>query len=253
MRSSTSYAVAGLLVVCAAAAAPTAEAADKMCGGLVATIVGTPGDDVLVGTTGDDVIAGAQGDDRIEALAGNDFVCGGEGTDTLIGGDGADRLFDGLGGGVLRGGADNDNLRGAVTVGDDGQAVKGGPGRDFYALRFVQQGDTTLSDLSGQVDLLHRTATIETGPRKTQLPVTGIEAVSVSRGNWTLYGSSRDEELLGGSHAVRVTIFARGGNDVLAGSAHHDVLNGGPGFDAVYATPGNDRCVSLERVIDGPC
>ena len=83
--------------------------------------------------------------------------------------------------------------------------------------------------------------------------MTGIEPIRVSRGSWTLYGSSRDEVLLGGSHAARVTIFARGGSDVLAGTVHHDVLNGGPGFDTVYATPGNDRCVSLERVIDGPC
>jgi len=256
MRRFPSYAAAGLLVVGAAVAAPTAGpagAADKMCAGLVATMVGTPGDDVLVGTTGDDVIAGLQGDDRIQALAGNDFVCGGEGTDTLIGGDGADRLFDGLGGGVLRGGADNDNLRGAVTVGEDGQAVKGGKGRDFYALKFVLKGGAILSDLSGEVDLLHGRATIEAAGHETRLPVTSIQLISVSRGRWTLYGSSRDEELLGGSHAASVTIFAGGGRDFLAGSAHHDVLNGGPGFDAVYATPGNDRCVSLERVIDGPC
>jgi Ca2+-binding RTX toxin-like protein len=256
MRRFTSYAAACLLVVGASVAAPTAGsagAADKMCGGLLATIVGTPGDDVLVGTTGDDVIAGLQGDDRIQALAGNDFVCGGEGTDTLIGGDGADRLFDGLGGGVLRGGADNDNLRGAVTVGEDGQAVKGGQGRDFYALKFVLKGGAILSDLSGEVDLLHGRATIEAAGQETRLPVTSIELISVSRGRWTLYGSSRDEELLGGSRAASVTILAGGGRDVLAGSAHHDVLNGGPGFDAVYATPGHDRCVSLERVIDGPC
>ena len=83
--------------------------------------------------------------------------------------------------------------------------------------------------------------------------MTGIEEIRVSRGRWTLYGSSRDEVFLGGSHAARVAIFARGGRDVLAGTAHHDVLNGGPGFDTVEATPGNDRCISLERVIDGPC
>ncbi len=57
-----------------------------------------------------------------------------------------------------------------------------------------------------------------------------------------------------GRHAwARVAIFARGGRDELAGTARHDVLNGGPGFDTVEATPGNDRCISLEHVIDGPC
>jgi Ca2+-binding RTX toxin-like protein len=248
------YVVAALLATpFLAASGPAAEAADKMCGGLVATIVGTPGDDVLTGSTEVDVIAAGKGDDRVEALAGNDFVCGGEGTDTLIGGEGADKLFDGLGGGVFRGGPDNDNMRGAVMVGEENQAVKGGPGRDFYALKFVLKDGAILSDLSGQVDLLHGRATINAAGQETRLPVTSIELISVSRGRWTLYGSSRDEELLGGSHAASVTIFAGGGRDFLAGSAHHDVLNGGPGFDAVYATPGKDRCVSLERVIDGPC
>jgi Ca2+-binding RTX toxin-like protein len=260
MRRSLSSVAAGLLVIgaavagTAAGAAGAAGAADKMCGGLDATIVGTPGDDVLTGTTGDDVIARLQGDDTIEALAGNDFVCGGEGTDTLVGGEGADKLFDGLGGGVLRGGPGNDNMRGAVTVGDDAQAVKGGPGLDFYAMKFVLKGGVTLSDLSGRVDLLHGRATIEAGHQETQLPVTGVEMLSVSRGRWTLLGSSRDETLQGGSHTASVAIFARGGRDELAGSQHHDVLDGGPGFDTlVHTTPGHDRCVSLERLIDGPC
>jgi Ca2+-binding RTX toxin-like protein len=247
------YAAAALLVVCAPVGVPTAEASDKMCGGMLATIVGTPGDDVLRGTTDADVIAALKGDDRVEALAGNDVVCGGEGTDTLVGGEGADILLDGLGGGVFRGGPGNDNMRGAVTVGDDSQSVAGGPGRDFYVMRFVLQDGATLSDLSGRVDLLHGRATIETGHQETQLPVTGVEMISVSRGRWTLLGSSRDETLQGGSHTASVAIFARGGSDELAGSAHHDVLNGGPGFDSVFATRGHDRCISLERVIDGPC
>ena len=62
-----------------------------------------------------------------------------------------------------------------------------------------------------------------------------------------------DEVFLGDSHGAGVAIFARGGRDLLAGSSHHDVLNEGPGMDTVAATPGHDRCVSLERVIDGPC
>ena len=85
-------------------------------------------------------------------------------------------------------------------------------------MRFVLQGAAILSDLSGEVDLLHGRATIEAAGHETQLPVTSIEMISVSRGRWTLYGSSRDEELLGGSKAASVTIFARGGSDVLAGT-----------------------------------
>ncbi len=59
--------------------------------------------------------------------------------------------------------------------------------------------------------------------------MTGIEAIQVSRGSWTLYGSSRDEMFLGGSHVASVAIFARGGSDMLAGTVRHDVLDGGPG------------------------
>jgi hypothetical protein len=114
-------------------------------------------------------------------------------------------------------------------------------------------GAATLSDVSGQVDLLRSRATIEAGLQETQLPVTGIEEIRVSRGSWKLYGTSRDEVFLGGTHVARVAIFARGGSDELAGTVRHDVLNGGPGIDTVEATPGNDRCISLEHVIDGPC
>ena len=43
------------------------------CNGVVATVVGSPGDDAaLTGTAGDDVIAGLGGDDTIDGLGGND-------------------------------------------------------------------------------------------------------------------------------------------------------------------------------------
>ena len=41
-----------------------------LCGGQVATRVGTPGDDVLVGTPGDDVLMGLAGNDRLRGGAG---------------------------------------------------------------------------------------------------------------------------------------------------------------------------------------
>jgi len=46
------------------------------CAGRVATIVGTPGNDLLVGTNGPDVIAGLGGNDVIYGLGGNDILCG---------------------------------------------------------------------------------------------------------------------------------------------------------------------------------
>ena len=74
---------------------------DAICDGQVATIVGTPGDDVINGTSGPDVIAGLQGNDTINGLGGDDIICGGRGNDVLSGGQGFDVLF---------GAQDNDTL-----------------------------------------------------------------------------------------------------------------------------------------------
>lgn len=56
------------------------------CNGLIATIVGPAGPDVLWGTSGDDVIHGLGGNDVIHRLEGDDTICGGPGQDVLHGG-----------------------------------------------------------------------------------------------------------------------------------------------------------------------
>jgi subtilisin family serine protease len=63
-----------------------------MCQGLTATIVGTPGNDIIQGTPGRDIIQGRGGDDIIRGLGGGDVLCGGPGTDVLYGGAGHDQL-----------------------------------------------------------------------------------------------------------------------------------------------------------------
>ncbi|HEY1248006.1 MAG TPA: hypothetical protein VGE97_03360, partial [Nitrososphaera sp.] len=60
------------------------------CDDLVATIVGTQGDDNLVGTPNRDIIAGLGGNDRIDGLGGNDEICGNDGNDVIYGGAGND-------------------------------------------------------------------------------------------------------------------------------------------------------------------
>lgn len=65
------------------------------CGGLPATIVGTPGNDVLNGTNGRDVIHGLSGNDTLNGNNGNDALDGGAGTDTCNGGSGADTAASG--------------------------------------------------------------------------------------------------------------------------------------------------------------
>ena len=123
------------------------------CGADVATIIGTPGDDILTGTpgrdvvlagsgndtirtgAGDDVICAGNGDDVIDAGAGDDIVQGGFGSDRVTGGDGADQLFGRWGTDTLAGGAGDDLLKGgkgddAIDGGDGFDTCRGGSGSD---------------------------------------------------------------------------------------------------------------------------
>jgi len=88
--------------------------AQPKCNGLEATIVGTPGNDIINGTPGPDIIAGLAGKDVIRGLGGDDVICGGGGNDLIVGGAGNDQLFGGPGADTLRGKAGDDALRGGM-------------------------------------------------------------------------------------------------------------------------------------------
>ncbi len=132
-----------------------------MCGGQVATIVGTTGDDVLTGTNGVDVIAALGGDDVVYGLAGADLICGSHGNDRLYGGDGADKIYAFNGADRLEGGAGPDILYGGygqdTLLGNNGQdTLKGGPGFDTLmggAQRDILQGGKHLDALFGGTEL----------------------------------------------------------------------------------------------------
>ena len=116
----------------------TTTAVGVVCDGLLATIVGTSGDNVLTGTNGPDVIQGLGGDDTINGGVGADVICGGKGNDVLhggigsysdrlLGGDGNDRLSGGSGDDTLFGEAGNDRLFG----GNGNDSLNGGTGDDL--------------------------------------------------------------------------------------------------------------------------
>jgi hypothetical protein len=86
----------------------------QVCGGMIPTIVGSAGRDVLTGTEGDDIISGGGGNDTINGLGGNDFLCGGPGRDRIVGGGGNDFIFG-------EAGSDSGGNRGLI----------GGPGTDY--------------------------------------------------------------------------------------------------------------------------
>lgn len=72
------------------------------CRGQRATIVGTPGADVIRGTRGDDVIVARNGNDIIRGRGGNDIICAGKGRDTIFGGPGRDFCDGGPGRDTMR-------------------------------------------------------------------------------------------------------------------------------------------------------
>lgn len=96
------------------------------CRGFTASVVGTPGADVLVGTPGPDVIVAFGGSDRIYGLAGRDLVCAGSGADRIGAGSAADRVFAGPGPDRLLGRGGPDLLKGSGGA----DVLKGGPGAD---------------------------------------------------------------------------------------------------------------------------
>ena len=77
--------------------------APLLCNGLVPTIVGTDGPDVLQGTFQHDVIVGLGGNDVIRGASGSDTICGGDGDDELHGESQADTIFGGAGNDIITG------------------------------------------------------------------------------------------------------------------------------------------------------
>ena len=154
------------------------------CGALRATIVGTPGRDVLTGTPGRDVIAGLGGNDLISGLGGNDVICGGDGNDKIIGGAGDDVVYGGVGNDYVTAGSGNDRVGG--DAGND--RIFGGAGND---------------SLYGGIgnDFIHGDA--------------GNDATDGGDGNDRLYGDAGNDTLTGGPG--NDTLFGGPGLDRLNG------------------------------------
>jgi Ca2+-binding RTX toxin-like protein len=105
------------------------------CAGLIPTVVGTTGSDVLLGSVFPDVFLTLGGNDEVRGLAGDDVVCAGDGRDSVYGGPGRDQLFGGTGKDRLRGKAGRDRLLGEagkdLLVGGKGKdRLLGGKGKD---------------------------------------------------------------------------------------------------------------------------
>jgi Ca2+-binding RTX toxin-like protein len=238
-------------------------------------LLGTPYDDVILGSTFDDLIQPGLGTDTVAARGGDDVVTdadkalddadadryyGEEGDDVLDGGWGADRLNGGIqadtlidddGSSVFNGGPGRDLITMSIRVATPvGQTVTGGGGVDTLVIRHVWELGFTLGRPVGLVNLRASLVKVETrGPTTTSMRARTIENVRVYDGHWTLLGDENANVLEGGpTRSSNVDIRAGGGDDVLRGTRHDNVLDGGRGFDRAVRTAGHDRYVSVERI-----
>lgn len=252
--------------------ATPAGASHSHCTREAATILGTPGDDVLEGTDRQDIILGLGGDDRIVAGGANneyqyDRICGGAGDDVLVGyqestaddphtetsavvmgGPGNDRL---LGGIELNGGPGNDELRG----GDGRDQLWGGPGNDIIDGGKPDDGPGYTVDA----------AIFREGPINANLVTHSARGEGRDRliGIEQLIGTPQDDVFRGDEDGN--FLDGRGGSDTLTGGGGKDTLvpdglndgedapvmesvDGGPGRDAL-ALDGyqNPAVVDLQR------
>lgn len=164
---------------------------EVLCEGVVATRIGSAGNDIINGTAGADVIAGLGGNDTINGLDGNDLICGGLGNDIVIGSIGNDWINGGAG-------LDTARFSSRAVAASLATRTASGEGRDTLVL---------IENLTGS-----RFADTLTG----------------SNGPNVLNGGSGNDKLngIGGND----TINGAGGNDKMNGGSGIDSCNGGPGF-----------------------
>ena len=198
-----------------------------------ATIVGTPGDDVLIGREDTaDVVMGLGGNDVIRgsedinsSTAPGDRLCGGSGNDYIRGAVGEDRI---------QGGAGDDNVDG--SFGYD-FITQGGPGQDR-----VSDCD---SEYTGGVRIMQGDA--------------GADHLCVDTDDTRMYGEGGDDELIDLTCGDEAKLHGGTGNDHLesyfdnqggeeCGSSDvRDNLFGGPGTDSAIITS-SDTTKDVETI-----
>lgn len=214
--------------------APIAAAGSEAyeCFGETATMVGTPGDDVLVGTEDTaDVIVGLGGDDVIRGSADinaptapGDRLCGGRGNDFIRGAVGEDRI---------QGGGNDDNVDGS------------------FGYDFITQGGSG-SDRVSDCDSEY------TGGVRQLKGGSGNDSLCVDTDRVSMYGEGGDDELKDLSCSNRGELYGGPGDDLLESyfdnqggencsslSDVRDIVSGGPGTDRGVVSP-NDKTHFLE-------
>jgi Ca2+-binding RTX toxin-like protein len=230
-----------------------AAAKSGLCFGKVATIVGTPGPDVIHGTRGTDVIRGLGGDDKIFGGGRSDFICGGRGSDkihgdktspthyghvgndSMYGGRGHDRLIgDGMGswgiGDTFVGGRGNDHMtEGPVAV------LAGSPRMSEYIFNRVDY-----SDAPGPISV-HITSPVPP-TFGTKIKVTGDGNDTINA--WAIQNflaSPNDDQIH--VHGFMEAVSGMGGSDSLVYGKNAQGLDVSGDWPAPAATDGNDTMI----------
>ncbi|MGA8255515.1 MAG: hypothetical protein WB767_02975 [Nocardioides sp.] len=245
-RSSTALlAIAPTLALVASSVTtplPASAERARTCQGATATMVGGPGIATVQGTPGDDVIV-SNGSD-VEAGAGDDRICltgdtlsikAGSGDDSVtlpLGAPGAEERSTSVGG---RG-------RDTITMIRRGAVARGEVFGSTRHHTFQVNGSTNALFLGFENLGAHNFARVDLGVGTTRAVLEAVGCYGY------LEGSSRDDVL----RVVRSSrcdgasgqFSIRGGygDDLMIGSTRSDLLRGGSGYDTARGGPGNDRC-----------
>ncbi len=216
----------------------------------MASIAGTPGDDVLAGGAQNDTITGADGNDVLAGLDGNDGLNGGPGNDVMVGGRGTDTVAgeagndvivwnNGDGSDLMDGGADADTqvVNGAVADGDVFQVDAGMSGAAVFQ----------------RVNLVPFTLTMDAVETLDVRGLGGDDRFTVGNLGGTdlqqvvFRGGAGNDWLDASATATPLLAFGEDGNDTLGGGAGDDLVDGGAGADTiVYARGGGHDTVLVE-------
>ena len=221
---------------------PYGHATSYNCFGKTATIVGTPGDDILIGTDGSDVIAGLAGSDFIFGDAGQDLICGGRGDDgSFIPARGVGELNGGLDVDKISGGPGNDEINGGAFRLPDSDS---GPGDFLYGKGGADHiCDNSCYQNSDQI--------VDTGDDRI-LGGSGNDILSSTGGNDYQVGGRGDDRLgrqlfqcdtTSCGEAITVDV----GADSYLGSAGNDTITAADGIegnDAVNGGDDTDNCTA---------
>jgi Ca2+-binding RTX toxin-like protein len=170
----------------------------------------------IVGTNGDDVLTGTEFNDDIQGLGGNDTLAGLGGNDSLKGGAGADSLSGGAGNNFISGGA---GFADTVDYSKDPGAVTVNLATHFDPT--LQSIVGTATNGFGGTDTLHHIENVNGSPFADS--ITGDNNANVLNG-------------LGGDD----TLIGMAGNDVLNGGTGNDFLDGGRGDDILTGGAGDN-------------